>query len=1072
MATMRGDAKNKMKNFSGISSTLYAAKQLFQGTPSQPFKEAHAIQTFLSPFQRILRSALKKLLTAVSIRKYRVLHDEILDKISFLSNLMTEVAETQDCEGNTTKHRIQSHLLLLQNNNKFFIPFRDACLTRSVKILVVALDGLQVLLSCGFFSSYSDYQYAIDINCMEKKNDTEFTHKCQSGVMEDVLELIINLSELSDDSVQLKVLRCFLTMLTATCCTRLQGDTLLRAIQGVFTLYSNIKSDQNQRTAEAALTQIINTLMFNTKKTKVGLAENYLNNFSFVSHDFPHLGRESDAKYSVSEDAMMNSDWIVSSSNIKGKEILLLREKRQLQRRKTFCCRFIDSSKKNANKRFHSEPHRPSRFHTLPASVIDNSLHKKLNSSETLSLPCSVFEMGDCDFFKNNNEMAQTSIQDQTSILCYLCSLTTKEESGDFGDDYLSFKVKKLALELLLSLIQSECVLYKNTPAIMNFIQHVLFLSIVRNSLSPIAKIFEVSLSLFVTLFTHFKDQLNFEILIFVQYILLYFLESEFCSFEHKQKVLQVLHTLMKDFRFSVEVYVNFDCNVKKPFLLSRIVEHLSSLAHINASVDSYVASFTQTQQNILSQLSLETLTIFLESLFEWVAKCFKQKQIDCHFFQNINTIQDMEKGKKNLSVFCSPSEPMNDALSSFKSLVETQNPCVRHYDQCVETSLLQDCSLCTNERFVMIRQNRERKKQLRKLIDVFNSNPTKGVDLLVENNFVKRNSLHVALFFLHITGLSKESIGNYLGGDKPFNLDVLHAFVNQLQFQGMEIDTALRKFLSLFRLPGEAQKIDRMMESFAAKYVQENPDKFENADCAYVLAFSLVMLHTDAHARSIRPENKMTVDMFIKNNRGINNNSDLPAEYLAFLYHRVVEEEWTLENTTATNTQFSEIKNNSPQAIPGFSMFSLQDSQQLFISGVATALGFSNGKKKSGIFRKQTKFLTDVVLGYLSHVSQDQLHSDTCLRKSSKNNQEKINQDISQTSFCDTDELTLQLFKDTINDFVHVDDDLVCLVQCLFQSISSFLHKAFSRTWQRTQENKSLGITVFFSNTTQSKED
>jgi Sec7-like guanine-nucleotide exchange factor len=75
-----------------------------------------------------------------------------------------------------------------------------------------------------------------------------------------------------------------------------------------------------------------------------------------------------------------------------------------------------------------------------------------------------------------------------------------------------------------------------------------------------------------------------------------------------------------------------------------------------------------------------------------------------------------------------------------------------------------------------------------------------------------------------------------------------------------MEIDTALRKFLSLFRLPGEAQKIDRMMESFAAKYVQDNPKKFENADCAYVLAFSLVMLHTDAHARSIRPENKMTV--------------------------------------------------------------------------------------------------------------------------------------------------------------------------------------------------------------------
>jgi hypothetical protein len=67
-------------------------------------------------------------------------------------------------------------------------------------------------------------------------------------------------------------------MLTATCCTRLQGDTLLRAIQGVFTLYSSIKSDQNQRTAEAALTQIINTLMYNTKGSKVNC-----NNFSHLT---------------------------------------------------------------------------------------------------------------------------------------------------------------------------------------------------------------------------------------------------------------------------------------------------------------------------------------------------------------------------------------------------------------------------------------------------------------------------------------------------------------------------------------------------------------------------------------------------------------------------------------------------------------------------------------------------------------------------------------------------------------------------------------------------------------------
>lgn len=50
------------------------------------------------------------------------------------------------------------------------------------------------------------------------------------------------------------------------------------------------------------------------------------------------------------------------------------------------------------------------------------------------------------------------------------------------------------------------------------------------------------------------------------------------------------------------------------------------------------------------------------------------------------------------------------------------------------------------------------------------------------------------------------------------------------------------------FRLPGEAQKIDRLMEKFAERYVKCNPASFKSADVAYVLAYSVIMLNTDAH--------------------------------------------------------------------------------------------------------------------------------------------------------------------------------------------------------------------------------
>lgn len=51
-----------------------------------------------------------------------------------------------------------------------------------------------------------------------------------------------------------------------------------------------------------------------------------------------------------------------------------------------------------------------------------------------------------------------------------------------------------------------------------------------------------------------------------------------------------------------------------------------------------------------------------------------------------------------------------------------------------------------------------------------------------------------------------------------------MYAYVDQLDFAGKDIVLALRYFLEGFRLPGEAQKIDRLMEKFASRYCECNP--------------------------------------------------------------------------------------------------------------------------------------------------------------------------------------------------------------------------------------------------------
>ena len=51
-------------------------------------------------------------------------------------------------------------------------------------------------------------------------------------------------------------------------------------------------------------------------------------------------------------------------------------------------------------------------------------------------------------------------------------------------------------------------------------------------------------------------------------------------------------------------------------------------------------------------------------------------------------------------------------------------------------------------------------------------------------------------------------------------HVDVMHAYVQLMNFTGLTVDEGIRVFLTGYRLPGEAQKIDRMMEASEVPYV------------------------------------------------------------------------------------------------------------------------------------------------------------------------------------------------------------------------------------------------------------
>lgn len=101
---------------------------------------------------------------------------------------------------------------------------------------------------------------------------------------------------------------------------------------------------------------------------------------------------------------------------------------------------------------------------------------------------------------------------------------------------------------------------------------------------------------------------------------------------------------------------------------------------------------------------------------------------------------------------------------------------------------------------------------------------------------------------------------------------------MNRFDFTHIALDVALRRFLMHMSLPKETQQIDRVIEAFATRYDLCEPGLFGSKgqsalhsradlpDNAYVLAFSMMMLHTDAFNR--HNKNKMTKADYVRNTR------------------------------------------------------------------------------------------------------------------------------------------------------------------------------------------------------------
>lgn len=238
-----------------------------------------------------------------------------------------------------------------------------------------------------------------------------------------------------------------------------------------------------------------------------------------------------------------------------------------------------------------------------------------------------------------------------------------------------------------------------------------------------------------------------------------------------------------------------------------------------------------------------------------------------------------------------------------------------------------------------MLKQ-RERKNEFISCANAFNEKPKKGIPLLIEKKFIENDTDKAIAEFLfeNNSRMNKKTIGLLLCDPKKTSL--LQEFIRLFNFKGLRVDEAIRILLTKFRLPGESQQIERIIEAFSTAFSEsqdnnievnatqtesgkdgdkiatdkeavessksENPEEYSDnkdqeepeehepvlpdSDSVFVLSYSIIMLNTDLHNPQVKEH--MSFDEYTSNLRGCYNSKDFPHWYLDRIYCSIRDKE------------------------------------------------------------------------------------------------------------------------------------------------------------------------------------
>ncbi|KAL3770982.1 hypothetical protein ACHAW5_000384 [Stephanodiscus triporus] len=481
--------------------------------------------------------------------------------------------------------------------------------------------------------------------------------------------------------------------------------------------------------------------------------------------------------------------------------------------------------------------------------------------------------------------------------------------------DPLALNSKILSLELILAVFEHCGEAFRNGEKFIYAVQSYLCVSLLKNCMSNQTVVAHLSLKIFLLLVRKFKTHLKAEIEVFVANIFLRVLESPNSPFEQKVLVLEALRALCADPQMLTQLFLNYDCDFDAVNLYKDIVHHVTRISAKACASKSTAGSVNTTKKIVdqeldLSRAGLEVLVVILRSFLKSLG------------LPGGDDVFDESGGSSSMSLLRQSLKiDIGDGVTISTNDTESQKSSNKRSDLSLDNIDSSESRL----------DGSNSGDVAGKIVDAFDKKRTKeqnfeigrvkfklsfkdGLKFFIENGVVELDAQDMARFlYENSEELDKTQIGEVLGkeidaafvkgedvdadkGGSGFYLRVLYHYVDKMEFTGLMFDDAIRIFLSGFRLPGEAQKIDRIMEKFAERFTSQNESVFPSPDTAFILGFSVIMLNTDLHNPSIKPERRMTMDSFIRNNKGIADGGDLPEEFLAGIFNRIKEKPFSLK--------------------------------------------------------------------------------------------------------------------------------------------------------------------------------